>query len=250
MAPEGSTADVLIAVRELSIGYGREPLLEHLSFDVLRGENFVILGPSGCGKTTLMRHLIGLEQRMGGTIEMALPASRQESAPSFGVTFQGGALFSSLTLLENVAVPLRQWTKLSPAAIDAIAAARLRLVGLDGFEGHLPDEISGGMRKRASIARALALDPPLLFLDEPSAGLDPITAAELDELVLTLRDRLGVTTVLVTHELESIFRVGDRCIMLDGDAKGIVAAGDPRELRDHHEDPRVHAFFNRQPRTR
>lgn len=242
--------DVLIHVRGLTLGYDGVPLLEKLDFDVRRGETFAILGPSGCGKTSLMRHLIGLERPMAGTIELAAAPSLDPDAPLFGVMFQAGALFSSLTLVENVAVPLRRWTRLPDAALLAVAAARLRLVGLGGFENHLPDEISGGMRKRASIARALALDPPLLFLDEPSAGLDPITAAELDELVLSLQGSLGVTTVLVTHELPSIFSVANRCILLDGPARGIIAAGDPRELRDKNDDPRVHAFFNRQPRDR
>jgi phospholipid/cholesterol/gamma-HCH transport system ATP-binding protein len=245
-APDGA----LIVVRGLTFGYGGTPLLVDLDFEISRGENFAILGPSGCGKTSLMRQLIRLERPMAGTIELAATPDLDPDAPAFGVMFQGGALFSSLTLVENVAVPLRRWTALSEEALLVVAAARLRLVGLGGFENHLPAEISGGMRKRASIARALALDPPLLFLDEPSAGLDPITAAELDELVISLRDQLGVTTVLVTHELPSIFRVADRCILLDGPARGIIAQGDPHELRAQRGDPRVHAFFNRQPRNR
>lgn len=246
-APAG---EVLILVRDLSLGYDGVALLEHLDFEVRRAENFAILGPSGCGKTSLMRHMIGLELPMSGSVVLTPNPGLGPGVPGFGVMFQAGALFSSQTLLENVAVPLRRWTDLPEEALLAVAAARLRLVGLGGFENHLPAEISGGMRKRAGIARALALDPPLLFLDEPSAGLDPITAAELDELVLSLRDGVGVTTVLVTHELPSIFHVVDRCILLDGPARGIIAAGDPRELRERGEDPRVHAFFNRQPRTR
>ncbi len=241
---------IAIAVRGLSLGYGGVPLLEGLDFEVRSSETFAILGPSGCGKTSLLRHLVGLERPLAGSVELTAGDTLGGGAPAFGVMFQNGALFSSLSLVENVAVPLRRWTDLGEEALLAVAAARLRLVGLGGFENHLPAEISGGMRKRTGIARALALDPPLLFLDEPSAGLDPITAAELDELILSLRDRLGVTTVLVTHELPSIFLVADRCILLDGPTRGILAAGDPRELREANADPRVQAFFNRQPRSR
>jgi phospholipid/cholesterol/gamma-HCH transport system ATP-binding protein len=239
----------MITIRGLTIGYDGVPILEGLDFDVPAHEVFVILGGSGCGKSTLLRHLIGLQAPMAGTIRIdeAQRTVEVPGTPRFGVTFQAGALFSSMTLQENAALPLLTWTDLEPDAIAAIALARLRLVGLGGFENHLPAETSGGMRKRAAIARALALDPELLFLDEPSAGLDPISAVELDDLIRTLRDDLGVTTVIVTHELESIFRIGDRCIMLDRDARGIIARGDPRELRERSTDPRVHRFFNRLP---
>jgi phospholipid/cholesterol/gamma-HCH transport system ATP-binding protein len=170
--------------------------------------------------------------------------------PSFGVLFQSSALFGSSTLLQNVLLPLQKWTRLPPDAATAVAMARLRLVGLARFANHLPSEVSGGMRKRAGIARALALDPPILFFDEPSAGLDPVTAAELDELVLSLARALGVTIVLVTHELPSILHVADRCIMLDRAAGGIIARGSPRDLAERSTDPRVQGFFRRLPAAR
>lgn len=240
---------MLIAVRGLAVGFDGAPILEGLSFDVRRRQVFVLLGPSGCGKSTVLRHLIGLDQPMAGSIELAHDVQSEDRPPPFGVMFQGGALFSSMTLAQNVELPLRRWTGLSREVIESIAYARLRLVGLGGFENHLPSDISGGMRKRASIARALALDPPLLFLDEPSAGLDPVTAVELDDLIASMREHLGLTTVMVTHELESIFRIADTCIMLDREARGIIARGDPRRLRDESEDPRVQRFFNRLPLT-
>lgn len=232
----------------MAVGYGQTVILRDVAFQVRRGEVFVLLGGSGCGKSTLMRTLVGLQPSLGGDVRYAGgggPFERGTGAPRFGVMFQSGALFGSMSLLENVALPLQRWTDLPAPAVQAVARARLAVVGLTGFEDHLPAAISGGMRKRAGIARALALEPPVLFLDEPSAGLDPITAVELDDTIRTLADTLGVTTVLVTHELDSIFRVSDRCIMLDKGAKGIIAEGDPRQLRDHSEDARVRAFFNR-----
>lgn len=237
----------VLRVRDLAIGFGGRPLLEDLTFDVGSGEVFAILGGSGCGKSTLLRHLIGLQEPLSGSIHYTGvgPPQQALAPPRFGVLFQSGALFGSMTLLENVALPLQKWSPLPPDAVTAVAAARLRVVGLAGFEHHLPAEVSGGMKKRAGIARALALDPKLLFLDEPSAGLDPQTAADLDELILTLRGSLGVTTVVVTHELASIFRVVDTCILLDRSASGIIARGSPRELRDRSTDPRVQGFFLR-----
>ncbi|MCB9876776.1 MAG: ATP-binding cassette domain-containing protein [Planctomycetes bacterium] len=238
----------MIRVRGLAVGFDGEPILRDLDFDVRRGEVFAILGGSGCGKSTLLRHLIGLDEPIAGSIEVEGHAGQRlrfDRPPPYGVMFQSGALFGSATLEENVSLPLQRWTDLPPAAVSAVARGRLRMVGLGGFENHLPAEVSGGMKKRAGIARALALEPRLLFLDEPSAGLDPVTAAGVDQLIATLRDRLGVTVVLVTHELPSIFAVVDRCIVLDRDAHRIVAAGDPRALRDAAEDPRVHDFFHR-----
>ena len=238
----------MIEAERLAVGYGEKVVLEHLDFVVQRGDVFAILGGSGSGKSTLLRALIGLEEPLGGTIRVAGGPPRSEGAPAYGVLFQSGALFGSMTLAENVALPLGKWTNLDPHSIDTIVRSKLRLVGLEGFENHLPAEISGGMKKRAGIARALALDPPLLFLDEPSAGLDPITSAELDDLIATLNGSLGMTTVLVTHELRSIFAIVRHCIMVDGGARSIIARGEPTALRDGSEDPHVRTFFN--PRSR
>lgn len=236
----------IIQVKDLTIGWGDVVLQEKLTFDVARGEVFGILGGSGCGKSTLLRFLIGLEPPIAGSIDVAgrgLP-TLDVGLPPFGVMFQAGALFGSLTVGENVALPLEEWTDLPADAVAAIARAKLKLVGLDGAEGKLPSELSGGMKKRAAIARALALEPALVFLDEPSAGLDPVMASGLDDLISTLSKTLGLTVVIVTHELDSIFRVADRVIMLDRETKTIIATGDPRTLKSS-DDPRVSAFFNR-----
>ena len=242
------TSDPHISVSGLAIGWDGAPLLENLDFAIRRGEVFAILGGSGCGKSTLLRHLIGLNAPIRGEILVdGAPPRLDGRAPEAGVLFQSGALLGSMTLAENDALPLETWTALQPHEIDAVVRSKLRLVGLGGFENHTPDELSGGMKKRAGIARALALEPELVYLDEPSAGLDPITSAELDELLLTLNHGLGTTLVVVTHELPSIFSIAGRCILLDRDAKGVIAEGDPRDLRDHSGDPRVSAFFNRKP---
>lgn len=238
----------IISADDLTIGYGETVILERLTFAVPHGEVFAILGGSGSGKSTLLRNLIGLDPPLGGQLQVDGAAPRQsDGAPRFGVLFQSGALFGSMTLAQNVALPLRKWTGLDADAIDVIVRSKLRLVGLEGFENHLPSEISGGMKKRAGIARALALDPPLLFLDEPSAGLDPVSSVELDELISTLSRSLGMTTVIVTHELASIFAIAQSCIMVDRGARGIIARGHPAMLRDGSDDPRVRAFFNRKP---
>jgi len=240
--------DPLIRVRGLTLGHTDRVLLENADFDVARGDVFVILGGSGCGKSTLLRHLIGLERPIGGQIEIAgVGAPRLVGeAPEYGVMFQSGALFSSLTVGENVAFALSEWTDLPQPAINAIVRAKLALVGLEAAEDKLPAEISGGMKKRAAIARALAFEPSLLFLDEPSAGLDPVSAAELDELIIVLNRALGLTVVMVTHELQSIFKVGKNCIMLDKESRSIIARGDPRALERESRDPRVRRFFRRE----
>ena len=243
--------DAIIQVRGLTAGDA--VILKDISFEVKRGEVFVILGGSGCGKSTLLKHLIGLyplasgEVLIGGeNLATAEGSDRQRILRRFGVTYQSGALFGSMTLSENVTLPIEEFTELPVTARKVISWMKLRLVGLEGFGGHLPSEISGGMQKRAAIARAMALDPAVLFLDEPSAGLDPVTSAELDALILSLREGLGMTFVIVTHELPSIYAVADRVIMLDKRKKGIIAEGDPRDLRDHSEDPFVRKFFRRE----
>ena len=245
--------DAIISVRGLTAAYGDDVILEDVSFEVRRGEVFVILGGSGSGKSTLMKHLIGLFPLVSGEVRIegdnlatAAGELRQKILRRFGVAYQSGALFGSMTLTENVSLPLEEFTRLPVEARNVISWMKLKLVGLEGFGGHLPAEVSGGMQKRAAIARAMALDPAVLFLDEPSAGLDPITSAELDALILSLREGLGMTFVIVTHELPSIYAVADRVIMLDKRKKGITAEGRPQDLRDQSQDPYVRRFFRRE----
>ncbi|HYP63235.1 MAG TPA: ATP-binding cassette domain-containing protein [Acidocella sp.] len=239
----------LISVQNVGQRFGSRTIFRNVSCEIEHSEVFVILGGSGCGKSTLMRQMIGLQTPTEGEIFVAGHSVRtnvQAVRRSIGVMFQAGALFGSMNLLDNVALPLSVFTDLPPQARREIAALKLSLVGLADAAQRLPAEISGGMIKRAAIARALVLDPPILFLDEPSAGLDPITSAGLDKLILGLRDSLGATFVVVTHELSSILAIGDRCLMLDADAKGMIALGRPQDLRDTSTVPKVKAFFNRE----
>jgi phospholipid/cholesterol/gamma-HCH transport system ATP-binding protein len=241
-----------IAVRDLTMAYGDFVLQRDLHFTIDVGDIFVIMGGSGCGKSTLLRHLIGLNEPARGEVfygtesfTHAPPGRRAEMLRRVGVLYQSGALWSSMTLAENVALPLGEFTTLSEVEIREVAALKLALVGLAGFEDYYPADISGGMQKRAGLARAMALDPEILFFDEPSAGLDPLSARHLDELIVELRDSLGSTIVVVTHELESIFAIGTNSVFLDAESRTMIATGVPTELRDHSEQEQVRRFLKR-----
>ena len=244
----------VISVEELVAGYGEDIILNNVSFKVYEGEIFVILGGSGCGKSTLLKLLVGLVRPMGGEIilngyPVSDDAALQKALRQCGILFQSGALFGSMTLAENIALPLHEYTDLPDDYIDILVRMKLAQVNLSGYEKHLPAELSGGMKKRAGLARAMALNPKILFFDEPSAGLDPVSSAELDQLILHINRTLGTTMVIVTHELDSIYTVASRVIMLDKGAKTIIAEGDPHYLRDHSQNKFVRQFFNRQPET-
>ncbi len=249
--------EAIIKVRNLTAGYGEDAVILHdISFDVYEGEIFVILGGSGCGKSTLLKHLIGLIPPMAGEvvidgddISRCDEGAFQEILKKIGILYQSGALFGSMTLAENIALSIHEYTDLPTRSVAALIKMKLGLVHLDGFENHLPSEISGGMKKRAGLARAMALNPKILFFDEPSAGLDPVTSAELDNLIIHVNRSLGTTMVIVTHELPSIFAVAHRVIMLDKRVKGIIAEGDPKYLREHSQNRFVKQFFNRRAET-
>jgi len=245
-------AQAHVTVSDLTMAYGDFVIQHDLNFCVNRGDIFIIMGGSGCGKTTLLKHLIGLIEPASGDVYFGNdnywksdPDAQQKLKRRFGVMFQGGALWSSLTLAENIALPLEEYTKLNATEISEVVSFKLALVGLAGHENYYPSELSGGMRKRASLARAMALDPEILFFDEPSAGLDPISARRLDDLILELRDSLGTTVVIVTHELASIFAIGNNSVFLDAESRTMIATGDPNNLRDESEDSRVKSFLSR-----
>lgn len=241
----------IIKVENLVAGYDDTVILENISFDVKKGEIFIILGGSGCGKSTLLKQLIGLLTPISGNIWIDGDSITDTDDKVFkrilrkiGVLYQSTALFGSMTIAENIVLPVEEYTDLPKEAIDRIVSMKLKLVGLEGYEHYLPSEISGGMKKRAGLARAMALNPKILFFDEPSAGLDPITSAGLDNLIISLNEILGTTMVVVTHELSSIFTIAHRVIMLDKSTRGIIAEGDPRYLKDHSKNEFVKDFFN------
>jgi len=247
-----SPPETHIEVKDLTMAYGSFVVQQDLTFTIQRGDIFIIMGDSGCGKSTLLRHMVGLKQPAKGQVLYegkdfwaADPVARKDFMRNFGMSYQGSAMWSSMTLAENIALPLQEYTDLSAADRREIAQLKLALVGLSGFEDYYPSEISGGMMKRAGLARAMALDPDILYFDEPSAGLDPISSRLLDDLILQLRDSLGTTVVIVTHELASIFAIGNNSVFLDAEKKTMTATGDPKQLRDESSDPKLHRFLTR-----
>ena len=241
-----------IDVRNLTMAYGDFVVMRDLNFTIDRGDVFIIMGGSGCGKSTLMKILIGLKSPAAGQVfyegkslwEID-PGDRQRIMQRFGILYQSGALWSSMTLAQNVGLPLELYTGLGPGEIRDVVSLKLSLVGLAGFEGFYPSEISGGMRKRAGLARAMALDPEVLFFDEPSAGLDPVSARRLDDLILELRESLGATVVVVTHELASLFAIGNNSVFLDPETRTMIASGDPKHLLAQNPDPKIRSFLTR-----
>lgn len=251
-ADNGNRTTPHITVRDLTMAYGSFVVMRDLNFTINHGDVFIVMGGSGCGKSTLLRHVIGLEEPAQGEIfygeqnlTRADPARRHEILRRVGVLFQSGALWSSMTLAENIGLLLEEYTDLGPAEVREVASLKLALVGLKGFEDYYPSEISGGMQKRAALARAMALDPEVLFFDEPSAGLDPVSSHLLDELILELRDSLGATVVVVTHEVASILTIGNNSVFLDVDSNTMIAGGHPKELLAHSTNPKVRRFLTR-----
>jgi phospholipid/cholesterol/gamma-HCH transport system ATP-binding protein len=249
-SPEKNEAH--IKVQDLTMAYGDFVVMKDLNFTIEKGEVFIIMGGSGCGKSTLLRHLIGLMAPAKGKVLYdgesfwdADPQERDRMMKRFGVLYQSGALWSSMTLAENVSIPLEEYTDLNSSQIKELVSFKLSLMALAGFEDFYPSEISGGMRKRAGLARAMALDPDILFFDEPSAGLDPVSARRLDDLILELKDSLGTTVVVVTHELASIFAIADNCVFLDPETRTMLATGNPKTLLAESKDPRIQSFLTR-----
>jgi phospholipid/cholesterol/gamma-HCH transport system ATP-binding protein len=241
-----------IVVKDLTMAYGSFVVQRDLTFTINRGDIFIIMGGSGCGKSTLMRHMVGLKAPAKGQVlyeDVSFwdtdPAAREQFMRKIGISYQSGALWSSMTLAENIALPLQEFTDLSREQIHEIVSLKLSLVGLAGFDDYYPSEISGGMQKRMGLARAIALDPEIVFFDEPSAGLDPISARLLDDLILELSESLGTTVVIVTHDLASIFAIGNNSVFLDPETKTMIAVGDPKKLRDESKNPTVHKFLTR-----
>ncbi|MEJ2033339.1 MAG: ATP-binding cassette domain-containing protein [Deltaproteobacteria bacterium] len=252
MQGERPAAEPVIEVQDLDMGYGSFVLMRNLNFTVYKGDVFIIMGGSGCGKSTLLKIMVGLKEPMRGWVRYQetsfweiRPEEREKLMQHFGILYQSGALWSSMTLAENIALPLEQYTNLPADRIRDLIALKLSLVGLAGFEDYYPSEISGGMRKRAALARAMALDPDILFFDEPSAGLDPVSARQLDNLILELRESLRTTIVVVTHELASIFAIGNNSVFLDPETRTMLASGNPRKLLAESKDPKVINFLTR-----